>query len=244
VRPNLLRLSATLTLAIALAASLSAAADGDAPPGPFGKIARKDGKCEPYALSSDDALWAARMIVGESGGEGDQDDAAVLWCMINSYTLRPVKESYPTFTAFVRGYCTPLQPYLKSQGAIDRHKKLGTPMVEVEPGKWQLKRHVELQQKPWKDLPEKARRLVESVLTGKSPSPCGNSTQFCCTATYFRDKNGRKPSDDELTTYTEEYARSKKYEWFKVDGASMRSNCFFVEERFSKLPAGVVVIQK
>lgn len=227
-------------LALALALLLLPAAR--AQEGPFGAVARRDGQGAPYALSAEDALWSARMLVGESGGKGDVDDASVLWCMLNSYMLRPVREQYPTFSAFIRAYCTPLQPFLKAQGAIDRHKKRGTPMVEVEPGKWQLKRHVELQERPWDQLPATARALVQRVFAGEQPSPCGNATQFCSTATYFHDKHGRRPSDEEHVAFTEEWAKKKGYTWVRVEGADARSNCFFVEERFTKLPEGVVQV--
>lgn len=210
--------------------------------GPFGAVTRKDGSGEPYAFTPEDALWSARMLVGESGGQGDVDDTAVLWCMLNSYMIRPVRETYPTFTAFIRAYCTPLQPHLKAQGAIDRHKKRGTPMVEVQPGKWQLKRHVELQERPWEQLPAGARALVERVLRGEAPSPCGNATQFCSTATYFHDQNGRRPTDAEHEEFTEAWAKKKDYTWVRVEGADARSNCFFVEARFAKLPDGVVQV--
>ena len=228
-----------LTLAIALPASAE-----EGPAGPHGTLSRSDGVGKPYALTAEDALWAARMLVGEAGGADDVDSAAVLWCMMNSYMLRPLREEYPTFTAFVRAYCTPLQPYLKSPGAIERHRKRGTPMVEVEPGKFQLKRHVELQEKPWAKLPASARALVERVFKGEQASVCGNATQFCSTATYFHDKHGRKPTDAEHAEYTEEFAKGKGYTGFKVEGANARSNCFFVEKRFASLPAGVVVVKK
>lgn len=227
-----------LSLSFALAAPAARGQDG-----PFGALAREDGVGAPYALTVEDALWAARMITGESGGAGDVDDAAVLWCMINSYMLRPVRQTYPTFTSFVRAYCTPLQPHLKSQGAIDRHRRRGTPMVEVEPGKWQLRRHVELQTRPWARLSAGARDLVLRAFRGELPSPCGNATQFCSTATYFHDRHGRRPTDAEHEAFTEEWARSKGYTWFRVAGADPRSNCFFVERRFASLPAGVVVVQ-
>lgn len=211
--------------------------------GPFGAITRADGAGRPYALTAEDALWAARMITGESGGAGGVDDAAVLWCMINSYTLRPVRDVYPTFSAFVRAYCTPLQPHLEAQGAIDRHRRRGTPMVEVAPGKWQLRRHVELQERPWARLAPGARALVERVFAGDLPSPCGNATQFCSTATYYHDRHGRRPSPAEHEAFTEAWARDKNYEWARVAGADPRANCFFVERRFASLPAGVVIVE-
>lgn len=230
-------------IACLFALSLTALAPARAQEGPFGVLARKDGSGAPYALTAEDALWAARMITGESGGAGDVDDAAVLWCMINSYMLRPVRQSYPTFTSFVRAYCTPLQPHLKAQGAIDRHRRRGTPMVEVAPGKWQLRRHVELQERPWARLSQGARDLVLRVFKGELPSPVANATQFCSTATYFHDRHGRRPTDAEHEAFTEEYARGKGYTWVRVAGANARSNCFFVERRFASLPEGVVVVQ-
>lgn len=230
-------------LTLAFVAMLAAALPVAAQDGPNGTLARTDGVGKPYALTAEDALWAARMLVGEAGGEDDVNSAAVLWCMINSYMLRPLREDYPTFTAFVRAYCTPLQPYLKSAGALERHRKRGTPMVEVEPGKFQLKRHVELQERPWAKLPAGARALVERVFKGEAKSPCGNATQFCSTATYFHDKHGRKPSDAEHAEYTEELAKGKGWTWFRVAGANARSNCFFVEKRFAALPDGVVAVR-
>jgi hypothetical protein len=228
--------------ALALLLCLGLADLAAAQEGPFGVLSRKDGAGEPYALTAEDALWTARMLVGESGGQGDVDDQAVLFCMLNSYMIRDVRRLYPTFTAFVRAYCTPLQPFLKAQGAIDRHRRRGTPMVEVEPGKWQLQRHVDLQQKPWAQLAATARGLVERAFRGELQSPCGNATQFCCTATYFHDREGRRPTDEELVAYTQEYARGKSYRWVRVEGASLRSNVFFVEERFASLPDGVVEV--
>ncbi|MBI4614740.1 MAG: hypothetical protein HY720_14105 [Planctomycetes bacterium] len=232
------------SLALLLALGPTLASPLLAQSGPFGALERSDGVGEPYAFFAEDALWAARMLVGEAGGQDDADNAAVLWCMFNSYMLRPVREIYPTFTAFVRAYCTPLQPYLKSRGAIERHRKRGTPMVEVEPGKWQLERHVALQRRAWEDLPEGARSLVLRAFRGELPSPCGNATQFCSTAVYFQDKHGRRPTGEEHAAYTREYAKSKKWIWFPVEGASPRENCFFVEERFADLPDGVVRTRK
>jgi hypothetical protein len=233
-------LAGACTLALLVVAAPPAArADETGPRGPFGTI---EAAGVSYRLTEDDALWAARMLVGESGGEDDPGNAAVLWCMINSYALRPVRGTYKTFTDFIRAYCTPLQPYLKSKGAIERHRKLGTKMVEVEPGKWQLARHVDIQKRPWAKLPAGARALVERVFRGEGKSVCGNATQFCSTAVYYRDKHGRKPTAEEHAAYTREYAASKKWVWFEVEGGNPFDNCFFEEERFAALPRPAVKV--
>lgn len=195
-----------------------------------------------YRLTADDALWAARMLVGESGGAGGADDAAVLWCMLNSYAIRPLR-MYRTFADFVRAYCTPLQPYLKSKGAIERHRKAGTPMVEVEPGRWQLQRHVELQQRAWSKLPEGARKLVAEVFDGKGASVCGNATQFCSTAVYFKDEHGRRPDEAEHREFTLRFAERKKWTWVEVRGANPRNNVFFEEQRYRELPRPAVRVE-
>ncbi len=243
-RRELLRLLALAPVAGALApfAAPWSTARAQEPTRP-GALVRRDGVGAPLPLAADDLPWAARMLVGESGGRGGTDDEAVLWCMLNSYTLRPVRELYPTFRAFVRAYCTPLQPWLKSQGAIDRHRRRGTPMVEVEPGRWQLRRHVELQRRPWAELPAGARELVARTFEGRGRSPCGNATQFCSTAVYFHDRHGRRPSDAEHRTFTEAFAREKGWTWVEVEGANPRANCFFVERRFAALPAPVVEVR-
>ena len=142
----------------------------------------------------------------------------------------------------MRAYCTPLQPYLKSEGALARHRRRGTLLVEVEPGRWQLRRHVELQARPWERLPAGARAIVERVLGGREPSPCGNATQFCSTAVYFHDREGRRPDDAELDAFTREFARGKRWTWVPVVGANPRDNVFFAEDRFAALPREAVRI--
>ncbi|MFC1705198.1 hypothetical protein ACFL59_00065 [Planctomycetota bacterium] len=211
----------------------------DKAPGSYGMI-YCEAKDVRYPITAKDALWAARMLVGEAGGQDDVNNEAVLWCMLNSYCLRPLRDKYPTFKSFIRAYCTPLQPYLKSKGAIERHRKRGTPMEEVEPGRWQLTRHLKLQRRSWDKLSEGARAIVVRVLRGESDSVCGNATQFCSTAIFFRDRHDRRPTDDEHKTFTEEFAKKKKWSWFIPKDSNVRENCFFEELRFSNVPRPAV----
>jgi hypothetical protein len=211
------------------------------PEAPYGMVVFA-AKQRQYQLTAEDAVWAARMLVGEAGGRDDPDGAGVLWSMLNSYMIRPVQKHYPTFRAFIRAYCTPLQPYLKSKGAIHRHRKRGTPMVEVEPGKWQLERHVKIQERPWAELPKGARDLVLRVFTGQLQSVCGNATQFCSTRIYFRDRHDRNPTDDEHVAFTRTFAEGKTWRWVEVPGANAMKNCFFEELRFGELDRPAVRI--
>lgn len=229
--PLLLAACATLALL-----QNAAAGERDALPHELGTVL-----CVPtgarYVLQPDDAVWAARMLVGEAGGRDDADNAAVLWCMLNSYMIRPVRERYPSFTTFIRAYSTPLQPWLRSRGALRRHRRRGTPLVEVEPGHWQLARHVRLQQRPWRALPAGARALVLRVFTGRLPSVCGNATQFCSTRIYFHDRHGRWPTAQEHDSFARAFARGKRWRLVTVPGASPGRNRFFEELRFDGLGA-------
>ncbi len=230
-----------LLTAPALAQAEPRPAPAAEPTGPFGVLV-----CEAngvrYPLTPTDALWAARMLTGEAGGRDDADSAGVLWCMLNSYSIRNVRKRYPTLSAFVRAYCTPLQPWLKAKGVVNRHRRRGTPMEEVEPGRFQLVRHLTLQRKSWTQLSAGVRSLVLRVFRGQLPSVCRNATQFCSTAVYYRDKHSRRPNRAEHEVFTEAYAARKKYRWVVPEGSNVLKNVFFEELRFDHLPKPAVKI--
>jgi hypothetical protein len=162
--------------------------------------------------------------------------------MLNGYSLRPVRKKYPTFTAFMRAYCTPLQPHLTAQVTIERHRRWKTNMVEVSPGKWQLARHVRLQKRAWPDLPDGARAIVLRVFRGQSRNIAGNATRFLSTDIYFRDRHRRRPTPAELARFTEEYASENRWRWVRPHGADIRVNCFFEERAYQDVTWPAVVV--
>mgnify|MGYP006893842289 FL=1 len=113
-------------------------------------------------------------------------------------------------------------------------------MEEVEPGQFQLVRHLKLQRKPWTSLTPGVRRLVERVFRGKLQTVCKNATQFCSTAVYYRDKHNRRPTREEHAVFTEAYATRKKYRWVVPEGSNVLKNVFFEELRFDRLPRPAV----
>ncbi|HET6297682.1 MAG TPA: penicillin-insensitive murein endopeptidase [Kribbella sp.] len=213
---------------------------------------RPDGTRYTYQFTSDDLVWTARFIVGEAGGRDNADNRAVIWAMINLYGLIRHRQ-YPTFHGFLRAYSTPLQPSLRNWGAARRHMhkpefvKTGqTYPPPAPPGipVGQLRQFLKLQSTVWAALPQPARNLATSALTGAVPNPIGNATQFASTAVYFRDRHGRLPNDGQWLKFTQDYAKGQRWQWVgHRAGLNQRNNAFFVENRFSKLPAGAVRVQ-
>jgi hypothetical protein len=206
-----------------------------------------------YAFTSDDLVWTARFIVGEAGGRNNPDNQAVLWTMINLYGLIRNRQ-YPTFHAFLRAYSTPLQPSLRNWRAARRHAqkpefvKTGHTYPPPAPAGvpvGQLRQFLRLQSTAWQALPEAARTLATNALTGRIPNPVGNATQFASTAVYYRDRHGRSPNDGQWLQFTREYAQKNRYRWIgQRPGLNQRNNAFFLEERFAKLPAGAVRVER
>lgn len=169
-----------------------------------------------YRFTAEDAVWLARFVRGEAGGENSPENHAVIWSMFNRYALFTNPEShwgkkgrltaYPTFASFIRTYSTTLQPHLRSCGAVERAQRYdregrqkwvplgGT--VKDSRGKvcekGQLQRHLDLQQQPWEhpDLAS-SRAIAAAALTGRVPNPIGLASDFADTAAYFVDAHPR-----------------------------------------------------
>jgi hypothetical protein len=239
-------------LAVPGAAAISASTSPDAPQGPFGTLEASAPGRTPfrYAFTPTDALWTARFIVGEAGGRNDLDNQAVIWAMFNRYALF-TNRSYSSFDRFIRAYSTPLQPVLKNAGAARRHMdhpdfvhKGGVypPPNQTVP-RGQLRRHLDIQARPWSRLAATARELAERALQGQIPNPgIGLASEFASTQIYFRHRHGRNPRDEqEWRSFTENFATRKNWRWVgAVTGINQRRNAFFVKRSVAALPAGAV----
>lgn len=201
-----------------------------------------------YQFTQEDLLWTARLIVGEAGGRDNTDNAAVIQALINRFALF-TRRVYPTFSAFIRRYSTPLQPVLNSSGAARRHmnsssfKRTGgfyrrAPNVP----KGQLRRHLDLQARPWNSLSSSARALATRALSGGMANPgIGLASEFASTRIFFRSRNGRNPNDQEWRDYTRKLARRKNWQWIgDVPGINQRGNAFFLDNRARGRPVNDV----
>jgi D-alanyl-D-alanine carboxypeptidase len=208
-----------------------------------------------YRFTDADALWLARLLVGEAGGRNDADNQAVVWTLFNRYALF-THAVYPTFAQFIRAYSTVLQPVLRSWGAAQRHYRSaefvrdpsgatyahrGHP--EIPQG--QLRRHLELQARPWARLPEGARRLALEAMSGRISSPVGLASEFASTFIYYRQAhNSQRPSDEQWRDFTERFARGKKWVWVgDRPGLDQKKNAFFIDARAAALPEGTVRVE-
>ncbi|WP_427920400.1 penicillin-insensitive murein endopeptidase [Streptomyces sp. cg40] len=203
----------------------------------------------PYQFTTEDAEWTARFVIGESGGRDDADSHAVIWAMFNRYALL-TRPYYRTFNAFLRAYSTPLQPVLKSWGASRRNmdragfvRTGGTFGPPAPPGipRGQRRAYLDLQQRPWAQLPSAARTVALRALGGAIANPIGNATEFGSTYVYFHDANRRYPNPDEWRRFTEQYAARMGWKWIgPVPGLDQNSNTFFVQRRLAALPVPAV----
>jgi len=203
-----------------------------------------------YQFTPTDALWLARLLVGEAGGRDDPDNRAVVWALFNRFALFWYRTK-PDLTSFLRAYSTVLQPVLNSAGAAQRHylsadfKRTGGTYADQkhpEIPRGQLQRHLDLQARPWEQLPEAARRLALAAMSGRIPSPVGLASEFASTLIYYKQHHGgQEPTDQQWRDYTKRLASQKQWVWVgDRPGLNQRKNAFFVDARAAALPEGSV----
>ena len=214
-----------------------------------------------YAFRPEDVEWTARFIVGEAGGKDTVDNQAVIWAMFNRYALfikpsRKYGPRYPTFHKFIRAYSTPLQPCLRSLGAAKRNRTKSD-WVDCPDGsvykedptirRGQRQRYLNLQKRPWNQLPSAARSLAERALKGQVPNPIGLASEFANTRVYFKQRYGKNPNLTEWRQYTKRLAKQKKWTWvgptqLLSEQRQMTKNTFFVDNRVKNLPSNAVQV--
>jgi hypothetical protein len=201
-----------------------------------------------YPFTGEDLIWTAKLLEGES--PGGKDGEAVLWAMFNRFALL-THGRYGTFSSFIRSYSTPLQPVLCNAESADSHqgKPSFVPSGGTYPGtnipRGQLRRHLEIQRKPWGSIEASARQVATRALRGDLPNPgIGNASEFASTTTYYkrRHKTGDAPSPEQWRQFTTTSARRKGHRWIgDVPGLDqMRHNAFFLVEKISGLRPGAV----
>jgi hypothetical protein len=216
-------------------------------------VRRPDGSTFRYQFTPADMVWTARFIVGEAGGQDSADNRAVIWAMFNRYGLF-THGRFPTFHEFLRAYSTPLQPVLNSWGAARRNmhrpdyvRTGGTYVGRGAPSgipRGQRRRYLELQQRPWGQLPASARGLAEAALKGRVPNPVGNASEFASTYVYYNDRHRRYPTTPQWRQFTQDFARQKGWTWIgPVAGLNQQRNAFFIDRRSAGLPRDAVRVE-
>lgn len=238
------------------------------PQGPFGTLTVLSPPLYrfKYTFMPDDALWLARLVKGEAGGEDDLDNHAVIWSVFNRFALfthsgsywmkRAGYRGYKTFAMFVQSYSTTLQPVLRSvqaaKRAIGYAKKNPQKFKYIKTGgyypnttvpKGQLEHHLKkIQKMTWSRFKPETRSMIERAIRGQLDNPIGIASEFNNTRDYFRRKRGRNPSPEEWIEYTLNFARRKKLIWVgSIKGLhQMKSNAFYIDNRVKHLPPSTV----
>ncbi len=212
-----------------------------------------------YKFTPTDAIWMARLAMGENHTNG----VGELWTMINRFV---VVNRWSSFEELLRKYSTTLQKFIKNKKLRARFNsntlKDANEYMRVKGG-IQRRRHVELQQKEWKNIPIAVRTLVIAVLRGERPNPeIGIATHFASTRIYYkRNNNKANPSRDQWLRFTKRYAENKKrvknkngkieikerakWEWIgpRAHLKQMQKNAFFIQMRFKKIPGDYIQIR-
>lgn len=214
-----------------------------------------------YQFTPEDALWFAKLLKGEAGSKDDINGHAVLWTMINRFTLfKHLVSSWKTFSHFIKAYSTPLQCPLKSPGAMARvwtnrtkRQILCTGGSTTYKGrqfpKVIYKGHYELQKKGWSTLPKEVKAIVLRMLTGQIQNPgIGLASEFANTRDYFVQRYSRRPSDEEWKTFTLNFLKTFKngdYAWIGPrHGLDQKNkNVFFIKKSYLKTDPNIIEIK-
>ncbi|MEO0688971.1 MAG: DUF2272 domain-containing protein [Pseudomonadota bacterium] len=209
-----------------------------------------------YQFTPEDRLWTARLVIGEAGGRDTTENRAVIQCVINRYAIQ-FHRRFRSFAGFLQVFSTTLQPVLRNRGAARRHMNsrhfvrtggyYPTPRNGSGPRvpRGQLRRHLELQRKPWDELSSTAQRLAAGFLSGEiSYTGIGNADNFASTLIYFRSRNGRRPRNhEEWRSYTEQVGR-RHGRWIgDVPGLDQMKNAFFLSNQAARLAEGAVRVR-
>lgn len=163
-------------------------------------------------VTDEDALWLARMVVGEAGARAGNsaESKALVSTIVRRWWQLEVRHGRPrTLTQFARAFSTPIQP---------------TPP--------RPERHLPLQAQSWLELPEDIRECVSSILTGRAPLTLPGSVNWGSPILYTRHGLDTASAATRAATApaaivsreTARGVREPRYE--AVPGASPRGNVF------------------
>jgi hypothetical protein len=218
-------------------------------------VSRRNGRTVfEYNFTQDDVEWTAKLITGEASARDDLSTRAVIAALLNRYALF-TNRVYPTFTAFIRAYSTPLQPVLRNKNVAEWHYKNNRQNFQSIDGTYpgtniprgQLKRHLALQRTPWNQLSDTARRIALEALTGSMPDTgIGLASEFASTwILYGRRVGNQNRTEAGWLNYTQNFKRDKGWRWIgHKPNLEQKRNAFFIDPRAANLPPGSVRVDK
>ena len=109
-----------------------------------------------YRFTSEDKLWMARMVTGESGTSNMTAGAAVLWSVATRWVTNP-RFQQMSFTQLMRNFSTPVMFNCRSGSASYCQRTSAI---------------------PWSNIDPRVRNLVEQFIRGRVPNPIPGYNNF------------------------------------------------------------------
>ena len=156
--------------------SAAPGSSGPVPPGPWGKIQAGDFS---YQITGEDVLWAGRMVLGE-GGPRNRDPAAVLWAQTQRFVPGARSVASPsTLWQLFRGHSQPINPtWLPDSENTKCYRRGPDRILKPQCSATKVARRREIMAKPWEQIPEPLRQIVESWATGGLTNPVPRAMDF------------------------------------------------------------------
>ncbi len=237
-------------------------ADDTTPHEPLGTLVFSAPKQKPlrYTFTRDDLVAAAKMMIGESGGDDNPYNRGTLWALINRYAfLRNKTPSWGSFAGFLKAYSQSLRPIAKWVSVKELVAKCNSTFsnkechfrptsTELYPGTkipmGTTKRIYETLKTPWNKLPVSARKLAFATLTGQIPNPIGNATDVADTKVYYARKFGQRPTREQWRQYTQNYADTNGFVWSEdsIPFDQFAKHALFTKAFAKDFPAGAARI--
>lgn len=126
---------------------------------------------ERWQLHESDKIWAARMVLGESGDNDMTAGAAVLWAVAQRWVTKSALQRM-NFTEVMRSFSQPLNPIWSSSSASGCQRSPSQCSAAA------LARRQSIQSTQWWGIPSSIRGLVEDFFKGRVSNPVPGYNNF------------------------------------------------------------------
>lgn len=133
-----------------------------------------------------DKVWAARMVVGESGTSDMHAGAAVLWALAQRWVTKAGFQNM-SFTSLMRAFSQPINPIWSSIGGSGCQRSPAQCSMEA------LARRQTIQSTSWSRIPAAVRTLVEDFFVGRVANPVPGYNNFAA-AGHVSGSNSELPA--------------------------------------------------
>jgi len=144
-----------------------------------------------YTISETDALWLARMVVGEGGtSASERKKQALLWAILQRYMLQKGFRAWRSLAAVTRAFSQPINPIWDGirdaldAGQTDMCAPGGKYYGKPECSQTRLDRRKHVTALSWSQIPKHIQESVRLFQRGELPYPSGVSQRINNWASY------------------------------------------------------------